>query len=76
MNTINTHENLKFGVLALAFTGQQLPLQVLRSHTGFYIGTLNDDGSPCSRESVEYFRKEESAQYALKNGAWTQRENP
>ena len=75
MNTINTHENLKFGVLALAFTGKNLPLQVLKSNAGFFIGTADDEG-PCSRESKEYFRNSESAQHALENGQWTQRNNP
>lgn len=75
MNTTSEQKNIKYGTLALAFTGKRLPLQVLRSGGGFYIGTADNDG-PCSRESVEYFRKEESAQYALEKGSWTQRNNP
>ena len=36
------------------FIDKRLPLQVCESRAGFYIGTLNQDGTPCSRESVEY----------------------
>lgn len=39
------------GLLALEYCGKRLPLQVLQSAAGFYIGTMDDDG-PCSRESV------------------------
>lgn len=62
------------GVLALIHTGQHLPLQVLRSAAGYYIGTYDDDG-PVTRESVEYFRTHQSAQQALGTGAWTQRDH-
>lgn len=62
------------GLLALAFVGKRLPLQVLRSAAGYYIGTF-DDG-PVSRESVEYFPTREAARHALETGAWTQRQEP
>lgn len=55
--------------------GFKLPLQVLRSTNGFYIGTENDNG-PVSRESVEYWTSLKDAAEALKNGTFTQRENP
>jgi hypothetical protein len=45
---------VRSGALALAWTGKRLPLQVLRSAAGHYIGTQDDEG-PVSRESVEYF---------------------
>ncbi|MGJ0580791.1 hypothetical protein ACR71G_22830 [Xenorhabdus bovienii] len=60
------------GVLALQYCHKQLPLTVLRSRAGFYIGTL-DEGEPRSRESVEYFAHCEQAEFALKKGCWTQR---
>ena len=43
---------VRSGALALAWTGKRLPLQVLRSAAGHYIGTQDDEG-PVSRESVE-----------------------
>lgn len=52
--------------------GLDLPLRVLRSAAGFYIGTSNEDG-PVSRESIEYFETEDIAQSALKSGIWHQR---
>ncbi len=52
------------GYLALAYTGKRLPLQVLRSAAGHYIGTADEDG-PVSRESVEYFRSQHAADHAL-----------
>ncbi|MGE0371788.1 MAG: hypothetical protein AB7Q01_07860 [Gammaproteobacteria bacterium] len=59
------------GLLALTYVGKRLPLQVLRSAAGHYIGTF-DDG-PVTRESVEYFPTVEAARHALETGAWTQR---
>jgi hypothetical protein len=54
--------------------GFNLPLQVLRSAKGFYIGTANDEG-PVSRESVEYWDSLQAAADALKNQRWTQRQH-
>ncbi|EAN7944414.1 hypothetical protein EOG18_14895 [Salmonella enterica] len=61
------------GLLAVQFAGLSLPLQVLRSGAGFYIGTANEMG-PVSRESVEYFASAELAERALEQGTWSQRE--
>ncbi|MBH3329870.1 hypothetical protein I5L56_09570 [Pseudomonas oryzihabitans] len=47
------------------------PLQVLKSHRGFYLGTLDDEGMPFSRESSEYFRSHRAAENALNSGKWT-----
>ena len=58
------------GLLAL----KRLPLQVLRSAAGHYIGTFDD--VPASRESVEYFPSHEAARHALETGTWTQRPCP
>ncbi|MFP9026055.1 hypothetical protein ACLI38_35460, partial [Pseudomonas aeruginosa] len=64
---------MQYGKLALAHLRLELPLQVLVSNAGFYIGTLDEEG-PASRESVEYYPSRELAQQALDNGTWTQRE--
>ncbi|EBP6143861.1 hypothetical protein KOM24_005015 [Salmonella enterica] len=61
------------GLLAAEFAGLSLPLQILRSGAGFYIGTANEMG-PVSRESVEYFASAELAERALEQGTWSQRE--
>ncbi|QNM96741.1 hypothetical protein [Chitinimonas koreensis] len=63
------------GALALRYSGKSLPVQVLRSAAGHYIGTKDDEG-PFSRESVEYFPTYEAAQHALDNHVWTQRAYP
>ncbi|CAM3969891.1 MULTISPECIES: hypothetical protein [Xenorhabdus] len=62
------------GVLALQYCYKQLPLTVLQTRAGFYIGTM-DEGVPCSRESTEYFARREQAEFALKQGRWTQRQS-
>lgn len=64
---------MQYGKLALAHLRLKLPLQVLMSNAGFYIGTLDEEG-PASRESVEYYQSRELAQQALDNGTWSQRE--
>ncbi|MBE8178428.1 hypothetical protein [Leptospira borgpetersenii] len=73
------------GQLAEKFLDVQLPLQVLGSKAGFYIGTfleldltlemdeMPDFFGPVSRESEEYFSSAEEAQYALDKGLWTQK---
>lgn len=58
------------GMLAMMI-GRILPLQVLKSAAGYYIGTADDEG-PCSRESCEYFPTRDRAAQALASGAWTQ----
>lgn len=63
------------GKLAKQDCTVELPLQVLKSAAGFYIGTINDDG-PVSRESVQYWNRKESAELALRHDLWTQRPHP
>lgn len=63
------------GYLALAYADKRLPLQVLHSAAGHYIGTTDMDG-PVSRESVSYFRSHNAAYQALKTGRWQQQINP
>ena len=61
------------GILAKQ-AGRCFPLKICKSHRGFYIGTLNE-GMPYTRESQEYWGKEEQATAALQKGAWTQKQN-
>ena len=70
-----TTSNSEIGFLAKQWCNRTLPLEVLRSAAGWYIGTMSEDG-PCSRESVEYWKTEVAAQAALENGKWTQKETP
>lgn len=63
-----------FGLLAQRYGCGHLPLQVLSSAAGYYIGTIGENG-PVSRESVEYFKAKSDAQQALEDGAWSQRLN-
>ncbi|MFV0600913.1 MAG: hypothetical protein ACK5NE_03650 [Brachymonas sp.] len=63
------------GYLALACTGKRLPLRVLSSAAGHYIGTFDEEG-PVSRESVSYFRSHHAADHALQTGRWQQRLYP
>lgn len=46
-------------------------LRVLNSAAGYYIGTVDSDGLPDSRESAEYFSTQAIAEYALETGSWT-----
>jgi hypothetical protein len=61
------------GALALRYCHLRLPLKVLRSAAGFYIGTADESGGPCSRESNEYWELESEAELALASGQWTQK---
>ncbi|MFT0140857.1 hypothetical protein ACEK07_46970 [Alcanivoracaceae bacterium MT1] len=64
------------GYLAVRYCGLSLPLRVLRSGAGYYIGTGSDDLGPVSRESEEYFSNRNTAEAALKTGSWTQKHTP
>jgi hypothetical protein len=64
----------KFGYLALVFCNKALPLKVMKSRAGYYIGTADD--MPVSRESERYWRTEKEAENALTTGDWQQLENP
>lgn len=65
----------KVGQLAYSLLKVRLPLQILQSANGYYLGTANDAG-PVSRESLEYWPSESDAQLALSSGEWTQNEEP
>ena len=60
------------GLLALG-SGKFFQLQVCRSQAGYYIGTLNEEGLPYTRESQEYWTKREQAKAALTTASWTQK---
>lgn len=66
----------QYGDLAERFLREKLPLRVCRSAAGYYLGTLDENGFPVSRESHEYFPDEASASAALASGSWTQRDCP
>ncbi len=66
----------RMGQLARDWCHKRLPLQILHSNAGFYIGTADPESGPCSRESVEYFSTESDALAALDTGNWTQKEAP
>lgn len=69
--------SVRFGQLALVYGNKTLPLEVLRSGAGYYIGTFDHDAHcPFSRESAEYFPSREEAEHALQSGDWTQRTEP
>lgn len=63
----------QLGRLALEH-GDELPLEVLSSAAGFYLGTFHPTEGPNTRESAEYWPKRKQAQEALDSGNWTQRE--
>lgn len=64
------------GTLATRYGWGHLPLSVLQSAAGFYLGTFDDEEGPISRESVEYWATRAEASTALISGNWTQRSNP
>lgn len=75
MQQIAIRSTSKTGQLAKTYCNLVLPLEVLQSASGFYIGT-QEEGMPFSRESAEYFRHRQDAVDALNTGEWTQRDHP
>lgn len=63
----------RFGRLAKVYGERELPLEVLQSAAGYYLGTWDEEEGPFTRESQEYFPNAQAAQDALARGAWTQR---
>jgi hypothetical protein len=71
-------ETPRIGWLAKQWGHRELPLRVMKSAAGFYLGTADEDG-PFSRESEEYWRTEKDASAALDHPnqiPWTQRLEP
>ena len=50
--------------------GLQIPVQVLQSAAGYFIGTRDEEGP--NRESAEYWPTKAQAETALNEGQWTQ----
>lgn len=65
-----------YGLLAKQYCGVELPLQVLQSAAGFYLGTSDPQEGPFSRESDCYWPTREAAQAALASGEWPQKPHP
>lgn len=65
-------EFLKYNHEGRDFIDFDLPIQVLLSGAGYYIGQL-DDCMPYTRLSVEYWGTQEEAQAALDNFQFTAR---
>jgi hypothetical protein len=63
------------GILAKQWCNKVLPLEILQTRAGFYIGTT-DAGMPCSRESSVYWPTAEAAYAALASGEWPQKQEP
>lgn len=63
------------GVLASRF-GYDLPVRVLSSNAGYYIGTFSETHGVVSRESKEYYPTQRAAEEAFRKGKWTQRLRP
>lgn len=57
-----------------ASCGFELPVEVMSSAAGFYLGT-SEMGIPLTRESVEYWSTNAAAADALVHGTWTQKTN-
>jgi|GEM_PF-1883592 len=72
---LNEHLYSHHDVRAALHSKIRLPLQILESAAGFYIGTANEDG-PCSRESVEYWPSRGQAEDAFGTNDWTQKTEP
>jgi hypothetical protein len=64
-----------FGLLAKHYCNVELPLQVLQSAAGYYLGTFDEEG-PCSRESDCYWATRAEAEAALTSGEWPQKLRP
>jgi len=71
-----TIEAPQIGQLANLFCRKTLPLQVMHSSAGYYIGTCDEYGLPVSRESAQYWKTRADATEAFRTGAWSQRRTP
>ena len=62
--------------IAFKWARYDRPLEVCRSNGKFYIGALNEEGLPLSRDSAHYYQTQEEAQQALDTRTWTQMLEP
>lgn len=53
-----------------------LPIEVLHSGAGFYLGRCCPKEGPISRLSIEYWNTKEEAEEALSSDNWTMRFEP
>ncbi len=72
VSIINTHVK---GILATR-VGFDLPIRVLSSRAGYYIGTFSETHGAVSRESKECYPTQQLAEEAFRKGTWTQRRHP
>jgi hypothetical protein len=54
-------------------SGELMPIQVLKSAAGFYLGAASKSGAFYSRESKEYWPDAKEAEKALLTGDWSPR---
>jgi hypothetical protein len=73
---LDCNDNRKIGKLALTWGGCAFELRVLKSPAGYYLGTLDEDGVPYSRESECYWQTFEDAESALESDDWVQSLTP
>lgn len=65
---------MSIGMLAMRYSGREMPLCVIEEFDGFAVGTRIDaDGPRYTRESEEVFPTAEQASMAIQSGRWTQR---
>lgn len=74
--SLATIEATQIGQLANLYCLKTLPLQVMHSSAGYYIGTCDENGLPVSRESAQYWKTRADATEAFRTGAWSQRRYP
>lgn len=65
----------QYGTMTYMKYGLYLPLQVLKSDNGYYIGTLSEDLEITCRESVCDYTYKKDAEDALRNKTFIQCED-
>ena len=63
--SLATIEATQIGQLANLYCLKTLPLQVMHSSAGYYIGTCDENGLPVSRESAQYWKTREGLQNSV-----------
>lgn len=75
MSEKNTESSTRLGYLSIKY-GVAQTIKVCKSNAGFYIGTIDKNGCPNTRESVQYYQRYDEAQIALQADSFTQKMNP
>lgn len=65
-----------YAQLAWYCLGELWKLQVCKSGAGWYIGVIDPQQGPLSRESQDYFGSEQEARKLLATGMWMQKPTP